>query len=167
MVRNKENVLTKQRNTQQLKHSHTHTHTRTCTHARARAHTHTHTQTDVLTDVSLSRGKMIPTQKKDRQLFSSSCFSSALVPVSHIIFSWWRHVCQNIVHARLCGCVCACVCTYDLDTWVLLPPPTPPVVMMMSWCLMSSDVIWHIRDKLWPMPKHGSVKSTYVRCMRV
>ena len=28
---------------------------------------------------------------------------------------------------------------------------------MMSWCLMSSDVIWHIRDKLWPMPKHGSV----------
>ena len=40
-------------------------------------------------------------------------------------------------------------------------------VMMMSWCLMSSDVIWHIRDKLWPMPKHGSIKSTYVRCMRV
>ena len=38
---------------------------------------------------------------------------------------------------------------------------------MMSWCLMSSDVIWHIRDKLWPMPKHGSIKSTYVRCMRV
>ena len=39
--------------------------------------------------------------------------------------------------------------------------------MMMSWCLMSSDVIWHIRDKLWPMPKHGSIKATYVRCMRV
>ena len=38
---------------------------------------------------------------------------------------------------------------------------------MMSWCLMSSDVIWHIRDKLWPMPKHGSIKATYVRCMRV
>ena len=30
-----------------------------------------------------------------------------------------------------------------------------PKMMMMSWCLMSSDVIWHIRDKLWPMPKHG------------
>ena len=40
-------------------------------------------------------------------------------------------------------------------------------LMMMSWCLMSSDVIWHIRDKLWPMPKHGSIKATYVRCMRV
>jgi len=26
-----------------------------------------------------------------------------------------------------------------------------------SWCLMSSDVSWHIRDKLWPMPKHGSI----------
>ena len=23
-------------------------------------------------------------------------------------------------------------------------------------CLMSSDVSWHIREKLWPMPKHGS-----------
>ena len=41
------------------------------------------------------------------------------------------------------------------------------MMMMMSWCLMSSDVIWHIRDKLWPMPKHGAIKSTYVRCMRV
>ena len=29
--------------------------------------------------------------------------------------------------------------------------------IMMSWCLMSSDVSWHIRDKLWPMPKHGSI----------
>ena len=41
------------------------------------------------------------------------------------------------------------------------------MMMMMSWCLMSSDAIWHIRDKLWPMPKHGSIKATYVRCMRV
>ena len=30
-------------------------------------------------------------------------------------------------------------------------------LMMMKWCLMSSDVRWHIRDKLCPMPKHGSV----------
>ena len=28
---------------------------------------------------------------------------------------------------------------------------------VVKWCLMSSDVSWHIRDKLWPMPKHGSV----------
>ena len=27
------------------------------------------------------------------------------------------------------------------------------VQMMMSWCLMSSDVSWHIRDKLLPMHK--------------
>ena len=27
---------------------------------------------------------------------------------------------------------------------------------MKCW-LMSSDVSWHIRDKLWPMPKHGSI----------
>ena len=30
-------------------------------------------------------------------------------------------------------------------------------LIMMSWRLMSSDVSWHIRDKLWPMPKHGSI----------
>ena len=29
--------------------------------------------------------------------------------------------------------------------------------MMMNWCLTSSDVSWHIRDKLWPMPKHCSI----------
>ena len=37
----------------------------------------------------------------------------------------------------------------------------------MSGCLMASDVSWHVRDKLWPMPKHSSIKATYVRCMRV
>ena len=31
------------------------------------------------------------------------------------------------------------------------------VMMMMKWCLMSSDVSWHIREKLWPMPKHCSI----------
>ena len=29
--------------------------------------------------------------------------------------------------------------------------------LMMKWCLMSSDVSWHIRDKLWPIPKHASI----------
>ena len=28
---------------------------------------------------------------------------------------------------------------------------------VVKWCLMSSDVKWHIRHKLWPMPKHGSI----------
>ena len=37
---------------------------------------------------------------------------------------------------------------------------------LLSWCLMSSDVIWHIRDKLWPMPKHGSIRKVYV-CLAV
>ena len=31
------------------------------------------------------------------------------------------------------------------------------IMMMMSWCLMSSDVSWHIRDKLWPVLKHSSI----------
>ena len=29
--------------------------------------------------------------------------------------------------------------------------------MQMKWCLMSSGVGWHLRDKLRPMPKHGSI----------
>ena len=35
--------------------------------------------------------------------------------------------------------------------------PARSPLMMMSWCLMSSDVMRHIRDKLWPMPKHGAI----------
>ena len=34
---------------------------------------------------------------------------------------------------------------------------TPNPSVMVKCCLMSSDVSWHIRDKLWPMPKHGSI----------
>ena len=30
-------------------------------------------------------------------------------------------------------------------------------LLMMKCCLVSPDVSWHIRDKLWPMPKHGSI----------
>ena len=34
----------------------------------------------------------------------------------------------------------------------------PTLVSVVKCCLMSSDVSWHIRDKLWPMPKHGPRK---------
>ena len=50
--------------------------------------------------------------------------------------------------------------TYPINLWVALALVTNrlfAMMMMMSWCLMSSDVSWHIRDKLWPMPKHGSI----------
>ena len=69
----------------------------------------------------------------------------------------------------------ACFQQWVICYWVTMPgrcnwlPPyrqQPHVCCshcVMSWCLMSSDVIWHIRDKLWPMPKHGSIKATYVR----
>ena len=36
-------------------------------------------------------------------------------------------------------------------------PAAPWWWLVVKWCLMSSDVSWHIRDKLWPMPKHGSI----------
>ena len=44
--------------------------------------------------------------------------------------------------------------------------PATFVSLLLSWCLMSSDVIWHIRDKLWPMPKHGSIRKVYA-CLAV
>ena len=44
--------------------------------------------------------------------------------------------------------------------WIRAP------MLLLSWCLMSSDVIWHIRDKLWPMPKHGSIRKVYA-CLAV
>ena len=61
--------------------------------------------------------------------------------------------------------------THDLFSLGKSEGPAPPPSSKISWsfdlawnpvgvwwwCLMSSDVIWHIRDKLWPMPKHGSV----------
>ena len=40
------------------------------------------------------------------------------------------------------------------------------VVVVVELMLMSSDVIWHIRDKLWPMPKHGSIRKVYA-CLAV
>ena len=40
----------------------------------------------------------------------------------------------------------------------VLPALSPlPFPLMMNCCLMSSGVSWHIRDKLRPMRKHGSV----------
>ena len=31
------------------------------------------------------------------------------------------------------------------------------LLLLLKCCLVSSDVSWHIRDKLWPMPKYGSL----------
>ena len=43
------------------------------------------------------------------------------------------------------------------SVFIILYRQKQKMMMMMKWCLMSSDVSWHIRAKLWPMPKHGSV----------
>ena len=46
-----------------------------------------------------------------------------------------------------------------MSLWVgiLMALLSTSVMVMVKWCLTSSDVSWHIRDKLRPMPKHGSV----------
>ena len=47
--------------------------------------------------------------------------------------------------------------TKSHENYVFLYPFSNMAISMMKWCLMSSDVRWHIRDKLRPMPKHGSI----------
>ena len=91
--------------------------------------------------------------------------------------TWMHHVHAHTLTSHMYACTHSCT---HIHTWPMVTHAPSyntvlhthihtwsMVVMMMGWCLMSSDVIWHIRDKLWPMPKHGSIKSTYVRCMRV
>ena len=63
------------------------------------------------------------------------------------------------VYSRVCVCVYVHVCVCVLFYVVINLFFSLNCNLMMSWCLMSSDVIWHIRDKLWPMPKHGSVHT--------
>ena len=74
--------------------------------------------------------------------------------------------------------ILVCVKCFNIDvriygTLLLLPffpflfhPGFFVILLLLSWCLMSSDVIWHIRDKLWPMPKHGSIRKVY-ECLAV
>ena len=89
----------------------------------------------------------------------SGATSGQWADVEHALYAFSR-VCWDYFQVfRRFGCAKWKYC----EKWHL----PAPKMMMMSWCLMSSDVIWHIRDKLWPMPKHGSIKATYVRCMRV
>ena len=87
------------------------------------------------------------------------------------VFVATKHVfCRDkslLVETNLCCGKHTCLSRQKMILVAAPANDSPQLMMMMSWCLMSSDVIWHIRDKLWPMPKHGSIKSTYVRCMRV
>ena len=58
-----------------------------------------------------------------------------------------------------CGALCP-----RMSGWHIRDTTTAK--LLLSWCLMSSDVIWHIRDKLWPMPKHGSIRKVHA-CLAV
>ena len=58
------------------------------------------------------------------------------------------------------------VCSLHIYVYVFVWGHTCPVhyctnkttmLLLLLCCLMSSDVSWHIRDKLRPVPKHGSI----------
>ena len=63
-----------------------------------------------------------------------------------LLFKW--DVCCH----RQDAIIIACVSSVTVNC---LNRVTPTEVV--KCCIMSSDVGWHIRGKLWPMPKHGSV----------
>ena len=75
------------------------------------------------------------------------------------IFRWPRSEAFDIV-------VIVCSHSWDWNKCLSVERPMSLLLLLLSWCLMSSDVIWHIRDKLWPMPKHGSIRKVYA-CLAV
>ena len=84
------------------------------------------------------------------------------------VFLLWRQI--------FLQCVCVCVCVTRQNSWTVWQETVNltflflfflnQLQLLLSWCLMSSDVIWHIRDKLWPMPKHGSIRKVHA-CLAV
>ena len=99
-------------------------------------------------------------------------------PASFIILRRW--VCSFVQFGPFCSClsvfcsvipslcpvcisfvVCKSVCPLPRPT----QPPTPSsslwcatfTLLLLLCCLVSSDVCWHIRDKLRPMHEHGSI----------
>ena len=54
------------------------------------------------------------------------------------------------------------VWVYRRQRCACLPQPVC-VHSLMKCCLMSSDVSWHIRDKLRPMPKHSFATTTFAK----
>ena len=77
---------------------------------------------------------------------------------SRLLFTLWIDPlwswCYNLEKFNCSGWCVVLSAVHKVFGWPKFPQPSE---MMMKWCLMSSDDSWHIRDKLWPMPKHGSV----------
>ena len=174
------------------KHTHTHiqirTRARAHTHTQTNKHTHTHTHTHTQTTNKQTHAHTHPTWSAPWST-GSHCHAPLVAPKErdlHAVWASWgsEDTTGQLLHSprsenpqRMTICIDDWLTddhfyNYSTVHWDLKIPEEWPqyvdwLMMMMSWCLMSSDVIWHIRDKLWPMPKHGSIKSTYVRCMRV
>ena len=83
-------------------------------------------------------------KKKKKKIFA----------VSYKAFSVWKGYCFILASWN------------SVNSIFMAVPVIYCLLLLLSWCLMSSDVIWHIRDKLWPMPKHGSIRKVYA-CLAV
>ena len=107
----------------------------------------------------------------------SLCGFSHWVSVSQWLLQWtglvpkiieWLHGRGSFWCSSLFLFLRICILSFDFYSEIIIKsdcfgryklftePPAEPSTMM-SWCLMSSDAMRHIRDKLWPMPKHGSI----------
>ena len=76
------------------------------------------------------------------------------VQVTHLLPPFSAISCQEEIHI---GAVVGVQRTQKSRVASAETPTSRAVVMMVKSCLMSSDASWLIRDKLWPMPKHGSI----------
>ena len=144
-------------------HAHTQLHTHThnmCTHTHLHTHTHTqHTGTTLAhthhVNVSFecwSEGRSW--QRKSDVIWKcvAECLSSLGDRAIAIHVECTAAVCRKSKLSRRLVDFEEISGYFDPLKLVILLPQ-----ILVKCCLMSSDVSWHIRDKLWPMPKHGSI----------
>ena len=97
------------------------------------------------------------TTSKNGSLRTFTCYSTWTSEITRVQTRFITPVNEDIYTSTVSVSVMCDMWTQSTD---LAGPPHPVKQkegVMMKWCLMSSDVSWHIRDKLWPMPKHGSI----------
>ena len=143
--------------------AHAHTHTHTHTHTLMHVHTHTHTHTHACTHTHTLMHAHTHTQQMKKFCFCTKN-NVLLEPTNHVqadicikliwSYSFWT-LKQNslwIEQEHTTQCLWASTCRHQLSS-----PDNFYYSSVQLCCLMSSDVGWHIRDKLRRMPKHGSI----------
>ena len=96
-----------------------------------------------------------------KRFWKKTCTSSKVFcPSDRRVFRWTRSLLLNCIPFGCDGGLTLPVCKKLAARALYWSSTAMEERGRGGWvkrCLMSSDVSWHIRDKLWPMPKHGSI----------